>query len=438
MLHAMNRTIQLPYDNGSLDFPIPDTWTLKVAAPTPWPDTEDFNTMLVKSLAAPLGAPGVETLARGAAKVAVVITDATRPCPDAELLPPLMEALQHGGVLPTAITVVIALGMHRKSTPEELETKLGKLPDGVQIVESQGSETDEFVSLGTVSRDSFPADVPVEIHRSVAQADLVLATGIVEPHQYAGYSGGRKTVAIGCASKNTIGVLHGTAFLDHNATRLGQIESNPVHLALEEIAARTNLKYVINVVRDSTGKLAAIASGNPTSVLEHLVRTMAPHTWTDVGSELFDVVLLGVGAPKDANLYQASRALTYLAYSPSPPIRDQGLMVLAAACREGAGLGPGEQEFQNQMCGGKTPAATRDHLRRDGFGAGGQRAYMVAGALERYRALVVGAQFPELIAEMGFSTASTPGEAVAMIHSQVSDPRVLAVPHALSTLAIKS
>ena len=434
----MKPPIQIPYHEGFLEFSLPEDWSVDIAEPVPWGAAPDLNSQLAQSLSSPLGSESLESLCLDARTAAIVITDATRPCPDAELLPALLKIMHDAGLASSSITVVIALGMHRKSTPEELHLKLGSIPEDIRVVESQGAETDQFVSLGTLT-EHVPAPVPMEIHRSVAEADLVVATGIVEPHQYAGFSGGRKTVAIGCASKNTIGVLHGTAFLDHPGTRLGVLDNNPVHYALEQIASRINLSFVVNVVRSTGGgDIAKVAAGRPDQVLLSLAASSEPHTWTPVGDRAFDVVIMGVGAPKDANFYQASRALTYLAFSPSPPLRDGGWVILAASCGEGVGEGPGEQEFADKMCSAASPQEVRERLRREGFGAGGQRAYMVAGALEKYRLVVVGAKDSKRLEAMGIQTAETPDEALRLVSKKVSRARSLVVTHALSTLPITS
>ncbi len=433
--------VEVPYGAGSMSWILPAGWTVARVAPPVPPPAGELGESAAAALARPVSGPRLRELARPGMAVTVAITDATRPCPDHVLIPLLLRELEAAGVARDRVTVLVALGMHRHSTPGERRTKLGALHDRVRVEDAQGAVAGDYVDLGTLAARgseagmTLPAEVPVRIHRRIAEADLVVATGLVEPHQYAGFSGARKTVALGCAGAATIGVLHGIPFLEHPGTRLGRLEDNPVHLALEAIARRARLGFVLNVALDAERRLVAAAAGEPAAVLRELTGRLAPLTWAPVGPEPFDAVLAGVGAPKDANLYQASRALTYLAFAPAPVVRDGGWVILPARCEEGAGRGPGEEEFLARMRAGRSPGEVLDRLRREGFGAGGQRAFMVARALSRYRALVVGSEAPEVIADCGMETAPDAEDAVARLRQALGErARVLVVPHALATL----
>ncbi len=411
-------------------------------APAPEPGPPPLDAVR-RALAGPVAGPPLRSLARPGMQVTIAVTDATRPSPDHLLVPALLDELAAAGVAERDVTVLFALGMHRPTTPEERAAKLGPAGARVRTEDADGARDADYLDLGMVGASDgdagmpLPQPVPIRIHHRVARADLVLATGVVEPHQYAGYSGGRKTVAVGCAGAATISVLHGLAFLEHPGTRLGSLVGNPVHAALEAIARRVGPAFVLNVALDGEGGLLEAAAGPPGAVLERLAARLAPRTWVPVGREPFDAVIAGVGAPKDANLYQASRALTYLVFSPEPAVREGGWVVLPAPCPEGAGRGPGEAEFLAAMRAGQDPDAVVAGLRRRGFGAGGQRAFMVARALQRVRALVVASETPEIARDCGMATADSAEEAVGFLEPKLGPrARVLVVPHALAVLPV--
>ena len=160
-------------------------------------------------------------------RVCIVFTDITRASPDHLLIPPMLAELKQAGVRDEDITLLCGIGMHRPSTHEEKITKLGaEVVARYRVIDNEPQNPAALVDLGVT-----PGGVPVLLHRAVVEADLLIATGIVEPHQYAGYSGGRKTVAVGAAGEALIAHTHGPAFVDHPGTRLGRIEGNPFHEA---------------------------------------------------------------------------------------------------------------------------------------------------------------------------------------------------------------
>ncbi len=432
---------EIPYGTGGLVFSLPETWDVHHANPAQPTETRSVESAARDALTTPKDGPRLRDLARPGSTVTIAITDATRPCPDHILVPLLLDELRAAGVRDEDITVLIALGMHRHSTAIERAQKLGAWVEPLRVEDAQGAAHDEYRDLGALTpEDTAPvplaAPVPVRLHRRAVECDLLISTGVVEPHQYAGFSGGRKTVAIGCAAAETIRALHGIPFLEHEGSRLGRLDGNPLHAALEAIARRARLRFVLNVALDGRGHVVGAAAGTPATVLRDLTTQLAPFMWAAVGHAPFDAVIVGVGAPKDANLYQASRALTYIAFAPGPVLRDGGWVVLVARCEEGAGRGPGEEEFLARMGSGASPGEVVRRLRETGFGAGGQRAFMVALALERYRCLLVSPEIPAVAAACHMESAPTADAAVGQLRETLGErARVLVVPRGLATLA---
>lgn len=277
--------------------------------------------------------------------------------------------------------------------------------------------------------------VPLSIHKTAYDADLLIATGIVEPHQYAGFSGARKTVAIGAAGEETIAYTHGPAMVDHPGTRLGLITGNPFHEAITEAAQRAGLRFILNAVLDEENRPVAIHAGEPEAAFEKLV-TVARGLYTVPVSHQFDVVIGGVGFPKDSNLYQASRAPSYIFFAPTPVIKQGGVLITPARCEEGAGKGIGEQRFYEQMRAAPDVSALLSKMRKEGYQPGAQRAFIMAKVMESNPVVVVGSEFPEIVKETKMIPASTIQEALefAVSHMGRSDLDVLIIPHALLTL----
>src|SRR5207249_9893972 len=226
--------------------------------------------------------------------------------PDAFLIPPILDELNAGGIADAQITVIVAIGRHRATTDAEKRKKLGSVVDRVRVVDSDGRDPAMCANLGTIP----PYGVPGFTQKLVKDADLVVATGIVEPHQYAGYSGGRKTVAIGCAGEPVITATHGMRFLEDPGVRLAKIEGNPFHETVREIARRAGLRFCLTVVTDARERVGARAAAAPVAVLRDLA-VKAAALYTRAIPKQYDIVVAGVGHPKDVNLYQASRAATY-------------------------------------------------------------------------------------------------------------------------------
>jgi nickel-dependent lactate racemase len=300
----------------------------------------------------------------------------------------------------------------------------------VEVFDAQGIET-ESVDLGETSLGT-----PARIARRVAEADLAVTVGVVEPHLYAGFSGGVKGVAIGCAGGETIAWTHRPAFISRPGVRVAHLRENPFQTTLREIAARTPLRWGVNLVMEE-GDAAAVCAGDPASVQEALARDAAPG-WVRTTAEQYDVVVAGVHAPKSDGLYQASRAATYLGLAARPAVADGGLIVLAADLPLGPGDGPGERNFLDVLSAAASPAALVARGLREPLGPGGQRSFVVARVLERYRLAVAGAldpSFLEPLAHLGVAAFDSVDAALEAEESRLGRPAsVLAVADAMATV----
>ncbi|RME38826.1 MAG: nickel-dependent lactate racemase [Thermoflexia bacterium] len=423
---------RVPYSKSYLEFDLPPTMRGTVVTSRSVPPVPNPKAAVEEALAHPIGSPPLRELARPGDRVCITFTDVTRASPDHLLVPALLRELEAAGVRDEDITLLCGIGMHRPSTHAERVAKLG--PEVVaryRIIDNEPQNPDALVDLGVT-----PGGVPVQVHRAAVEADLLIATGLVEPHQYAGYSGGRKTVAVGAAGEPLIAYTHGPAFVDHPGTRLGRIEGNPFHEAVTEAARRAGLRFILNVVLDDEKRILKVAAGDPEAAFQELV-AFARTVYEVPIPHQYDVAIGGVGHPKDTNLYQASRAPSYLHFAPTPVVRRGGYYIIPARCEEGAGEGVGEQRFFTALRDAPTVQAVLEDARKYGYPPGQQRAFVIAKVLEEAKVIIVGSEHPDVVAACKMIPAATMEEALRIVASDLGpDLDVLIVPHALLTLPV--
>jgi nickel-dependent lactate racemase len=250
----------------------------------------DVEKAIDKALAAPINSPPLSELAKQGDIVCIVFTDITRNTPEHLLVPALLAELNAAGVRDEDITLLCGTGLHRPSTPQEKVIKLGQSIVGRYRV----LDHDPFNLAGLEDLGITESGIPLSVNSVAYQADLLIATGIVEPHQYAGYSGGPKTVAI-------------------------------------EAARRAGLDFILNVVQDDHKRPVVILAGRPEDTFEGLVKAAKGLYEVPVQQE-YDVVVAGVGFPKDMNLYQASRAASQLFFAPASVVKDGSVFIVPMIC----------------------------------------------------------------------------------------------------------
>jgi nickel-dependent lactate racemase len=415
---------KVPFGKGSLKFELPPSMRGAVIESRPAEPLPDVETATAHALASPVNSPPLSKLVKPNDTVCIVFTDVTRASPDHFFVPAILSELKAAGVRDDHV-----------STPEEKRLKLGKaVLDRYRVVDNEAQSQTELVELGTTD-----SGIPLSVNRLVYEADLVVATGIVEPHQYAGYSGGPKTVAIGAAGESMIAFTHGPHMVDHPGTRLGRIEGNPFREAVNEAARRAGLRFILNVVLDEQKQPVAILAGEPEATFAELVKVARKLYEVPVPRQ-YDVAVAGVGFPKDENIYQASRAASYLFFAPTSVVKEGGVLIVPAPTPEGAGNGVGEQRFLEEMRGATHMPSLLEDLRRTGYPPGAQRAFVMAKVMEKTHVIIVGSKTPDLVRQVHMIPAEHMDQAFRIATEKMGrdDLDVLIVPHALMTLPIVS
>jgi nickel-dependent lactate racemase len=427
-----NQTFKIPYSRTFLEFSLPGTMhATEVVSKHAEPLIYVLG-VIKEALSHPVGTKPLRELASRGTRACVIFTDITRSCPDHLLVPAILTELESAGVKDENITLLCATGMHRGSTLEEKVVKLGAdIARRFKVIDNEPQNPTALINLGEISEG-----VPLKIHRAVVEADLVISTGIVEPHQYAGYSGGCKTVAIGASGEEFIAYTHGPSFIDNPLTRLGRIDENPFQQNVIEAARRANLSFIVNVVLDDDKRLLCVKAGDPRLAFQELVSFARSIYEVPIPGQ-FDIAIGGVGYPKDSNLYQASRAASYLFFAPKSVVSKGGIIIIPARCEEGGGTGVGEKRFLAAMRDASSIQFILEDARKNGYPPGQQRAFVMAKVLEQVRVIIVASEVPDLVTECKMIPSATIEDALEVAGELVGKScQVGIIPHALLTLPI--
>jgi lactate racemase len=325
---------KLDYGRTGLDVNLPDGSVVCPLAIKPSPPLADPQAAVARALTHPISSRPLADLARGRRNACIVICDVTRPVPNQLILPPILRTLEENGIARQDILILIATGLHRPNEGAELTEMLGQdLVANYRIENHHGKKLDEHEYLGVT-----PTGAPAYIDRRYLQADLKIATGLIEPHMWAGYSGGRKVICPGIAAIETIKVFHSPPFVGHKLADNGVLDGNPVHETSTRVAQMAGCDFIVNVCVDADRHITWVGAGDMVEAWRDGVRFVESIVKVPV-AEPFDVVVTtAAGYPLDTTWYQAIKGLT----GALPIVKQNGTIILAASLTEGIG----SPEFQ--------------------------------------------------------------------------------------------
>jgi nickel-dependent lactate racemase len=314
----------LAYGRAGLPVEVPDDSV--VVLPTELPGVPDGGGAVRQALARPVVGPPLAQLVAGAQRVTVVFPDLTRPMPNRTVLPALLGQLERGGIPDAAITLLCATGSHRQASPAEMEELVGReLVERYAVVDHDAADSADHLSVGEVD------GVPVLLQRHYVEADLRIITGFVEPHFFAGFSGGPKAVCPGLAATATILEAHHPRRIADARSTFVTREGNPVHDFIRAAAGLAPPHFSVDVTINRARQVTAVFAG-PVAAAHDAACAFARASATQPVDAAFDVVVsTNGGYPLDRNLYQAVKGMA----AAERIVRDGGIIVMAASCVDG-------------------------------------------------------------------------------------------------------
>ena len=320
--------IRFPYGTGFMEYNIPEerlqaelVSNLHHYKPALCPDE-----LVKKALENPVGTPPLSVLAKGKRKVVLIASDHTRPVPSRIIVPPMLAEIRKGN--PDAdITILISTGCHRATTKEELENKFGATILQNERIIVHDCDNSEMVDLGKL-----PSGGNLILNKLAIEADLLAAEGFIEPHFFAGFSGGRKSVLPGIAGRETVIYNHNADFIAHPCARTGIVEGNPIHIDMLYAARAAKLVFICNVVINSNKEPIFAVAGDAEQAHDAGCTFLAGKC--RVKSILSDIVITTNGGyPLDQNIYQAVKGMT----AAEANVRKGGVIIMLARSNDGHG-----------------------------------------------------------------------------------------------------
>lgn len=384
--------------------------------------------LVADALANPIGSPKLSELAKGKKTCVIISSDHTRPVPSHVIMPQLLAELRKGNP-DIDITILIATGMHRPTTQDELVAKYGKEIAEHEKFSIHVSRNDEdMVSIGTL-----PSGGECLINKLAANADLLIAEGFIEPHFFAGMSGGRKSVLPGIASKITVLANHCSEFIASPNARTGILKDNPIHEDMLYAAKAAKLAFICNVVIDADKKVIAAFAGD---------REEAHYAGVDFEMKLAGVkpipadivITTNGGYPLDQNIYQSVKGMT----AAEATCKEGGVIIDVSSCSDGHG----GEDFYNNLKNATSLQKAMDEILARGRNEtvfDQWEAQILMRMLLRFTIIMVTEAPKQMIEDMHMKYASSIEEALAMAkdvlaEKGVKEPKITVIPDGVSVI----
>src|ERR1035441_8435777 len=327
------------FGKNGIDVSVPDGFDYQVLRSHTGQAIGDVSAELEKALDHPIGCEPIAKLAAGKKTAAISVCDITRPAPNTATLPPLLRRLHAAGIPADGITILIATGLHRGATEDEIKTIVGpEIATTYRVVNHDARALAEHRSLGVTGRGT-----PVYIDERFMAADLHITLGFIEQHLMLGFSGGRKLIAPGLAAQETIKVIHSPRFMREPLTTEGSITGNPLHAELLEIAAMARHDFILDVTLTQDRQISGVFAGHPVKAHAAGVDFLNLTSLQRLPEPADAVITSAAGYPLDLTFYQATKGITAAQHLVKPG----GRILIVAECAEGVG----SPEFARKMAG---------------------------------------------------------------------------------------
>lgn len=384
--------------------------------------------LVADALANPIGSPKLSDLAKGKKNCVIISSDHTRPVPSHVIMPQLLAELRKGNP-DIDITILIATGMHRATTKEELIAKYGKeIAEHEKFVIHVSRNDEDMVSIGTL-----PSGGDCRINKIAANADLLISEGFIEPHFFAGMSGGRKSVLPGIASKVTVLANHCSEFINSPHARTGILQGNPIHEDMLYAAKAAKLAFICNVVIDADKKVIAAFAGD---------REKAHYAGADFEMKLAGVkpvpadivITTNGGYPLDQNIYQSVKGMT----AAEATCKEGGVIIDVSSCSDGHG----GEDFYNNLKNAKSIQKAMDEILARGRNEtvfDQWEAQILMRMLLKFTIIMVTEAPQQMVEDMHMKYAASVDDALAMAKEVlakkgITDPKITVIPDGVSVI----
>lgn len=394
--------IKLKKDKEYVYASINDNYSINTLMPSVETRNESEDFLIKEALKNPVGTPPLHKIVKPGEKAVIVTSDITRPLNSKLILPYLIEELNLGNIKNEDITVVLALGSHRKHTEKEKRTLVGdELFETINVIDSDMNNCKNF---GTCKNGT-----PIDIFTPVAEADRVVCIGNVEFHYFAGYSGGSKAIMPGVSSHAAIQANHSNMVKE--GAYAGNLDTNPVRQDIDEIGEHFKIDFIFNVVQSADKTVVGAYAGD--YIKAHRAACKALDKMYKINiKEKADIVIVSPGGfPKDINIYQAQKALDNASHA----VKDGGIIILCASCKEG---------FENKIFEKWMTTMTKEQMVKEikeNFVLGGHKAAAIAMTLMKSSIYMVTDYDKEIIESIGFKHFNNLQDAVDKASSATGD-----------------
>jgi nickel-dependent lactate racemase len=413
---------QIPYGKTQIEFAIPDSFQVQVLKPAQIPPLADSVRAVFDALDNELGNVRLSNF-KNAKTVAIAINDKTRPVPLKILLPPLLQRLAEIGIADSAITLIIAVGTHAPMFEKEFPDLLpAEILARYRVITHDCDDAANLIDLGTTTRGT-----PVWCNLIFARADLRIALGNLEPHQFMGFSGGVKTAAVGLGGRETVTRNH-SMMLDPRAN-IARYNDNPARQDVEEIGRMIGVHFVLNSIINENKQIVAVLAGDPREVMRRGIPLVLDLYQAKVDAP-FDLVITSPGGhPKDINLYQSQKALAHATFV----TKEDGSVILCAACPEGTG----SSHYEEWIADKTSHAQVIETFKREGYRIGAHKAFQISRDAIREHVLFVTEMQPGFVSKLLLQPCATINDALSLaLRDLPPNARIGILPYANATIPV--
>jgi nickel-dependent lactate racemase len=362
------------------------------------PALEDENKAIKNALQNPIKVAPLSTIIGTQDRVTIIIDDITRPTPSDKLVSAILSEIS----TPLEnIQIVVATGLHRPNSESELRTMLGpEIVENIKIVNHNAFNKTELEYIGITRSGTI-----VEVNKTIKETDKVITTGHIEPHEFAGFTGGRKSIFPGVVGVKGINHNHRLEFIDHPKAKIGILEGNPIHEDMVEAAEMIGIDFMVNVVIDSKdNRVMKVVAGDFREAHQQGVEYYKKYAQVEI-KEPADIVITSTGAPLDINFYQAVKAI----FAVEPFVKRGGIIIHLAECPNGLGT----SIFSDWMTSFSSPNDVINRIQREGYRGDIDHCYLLAKIIRKSKVIVVSPQLQiHEIKQSFLTTTVSPAEAL--------------------------